>query len=146
MRNGLKYHNNFGYIISLSGALFIDSLPNRDDSSPVFFERRSFAESFFGDMDKVLESDNNPKYLVKKIQEEGADIPKIYIACGESDHLLEFNKDFAAFLEENKVERTFELGPGAHEWDFWDTYIKKAIEWLPTEDKVSGINSGNIGK
>lgn len=146
MRNGLKYHNNFGYIISLSGALFIDNLPERDNNSPVFFERRSYAESCFGNLDEVLESDKNPKYLVKKLKEEGADIPKIYIACGESDHLLEFSKDFAAFLQENNVDLTFELGPGAHEWDFWDTYIKKAIEWLPTEDKVKGINSGNIGK
>lgn len=146
MRNGLKYHNNFGYIIALSAALFMDQVPKRDNSSPIFFEGRDYAESCFGNLEELLESDKNPKYLVKKLQEQGVDIPKIYMACGESDHLLEFSKDFAAFLQENKVELTFELGPGAHEWDFWDTYIKKAIEWLPTEDKVKGINSGNIGK
>ena len=146
MRNGLKYHNNFGYIIALSGALFMDSLPERTNEAPVFFERRDYAESCFGDLDMLLESDKNPKYLVNKIIETKADMPKIYMACGESDHLLGFNKDFAAFLKEKGVDLTFEMGPGAHEWDFWDTYIKRAIEWLPTEDKVQGINSGNIGK
>ena len=39
----------------------------------------------------------------------------------------------------------FEKGPGAHEWDFWDTYIKKVLEWLPLESKAQGMNSGNVG-
>ena len=43
------------------------------------------------------------------------------------------------------ADSTFEVGPGDHEWDFWDTYIKKAIDWLPTEVGELGINSGNIG-
>lgn len=33
---------------------------------------------------------------------------------------------------------------GGHEWDFWDTYLKKAIDWLPLEDGKAGINSGNV--
>lgn len=146
MRNGLKYHETFGCIVSLSGALFIDTLPQRTNDVPVFFERRDYAESIFGDLDEVVESDKNPKYLVKQILAQGGKVPEMYIACGDDDHLLEANKDFVKFLEEQKVEHTFVTGPGAHEWDFWDTYIKKAIEWLPTEKKSMGINSGNIGK
>lgn len=145
MRNGLKYHETFGYIVSLSGALFVDELPQKDNDAPMFFQRRDYIESLFGDLDQVLESDKNPKYLVEKLLEKGAAIPKIYMACGDRDYLLENNKDFANFLKEKGVESIFEIGPGDHEWDFWDTYIKKAIEWLPTENKSQGINSGNIG-
>ena len=47
-------------------------------------------------------------------------------------------------MTEHGVKHTFEVGPGAHEWDFWDTYIKKAIEWLPTEKNALGISSGNV--
>ena len=51
-----------------------------------------------------------------------------------------------AFLRQEHVPVTFEVRPGNHEWDFWDTYIKKAIyEWLPTEKNGMGINSGNVG-
>ena len=32
-----------------------------------------------------------------------------------------------------------------HEWDFWDAYIKKAIEWLQMEKSGLGISSGNVG-
>lgn len=72
-------------------------------------------------------------------------MPKIYMACGDKDSLLKPNKEMAAFLKEQGADVTFEMGPGAHEWDFWDTYIQKAIGWLPTEDSGLGINSGNVG-
>lgn len=41
---------------------------------------------------------------------------------------------------------TYMEGPGSHEWDFWDAYMKKAIyEWLPTEENGLGMNNGNVG-
>lgn len=146
MRNGLKYHDTFGYIVSLSGALFVEEFPKRTNDSPMFFERRDYIENCFGNLDEVVESDKNPRYLIKKLLQEGAEIPKIYMACGLEDHLLGASRDFADFLKKNSVEVTYEEGPGAHEWDFWDAYIKKAIEWLPTENSSKGINSGNIGR
>lgn len=51
----------------------------------------------------------------------------------------------AAFLKAQGVDITFEVGPGGHEWDFWDAYIKKAIDWLPTEGGRLGVSSGNVG-
>ena len=146
MRNGLKYHDTFGYIVSLSGALFIEAFPKYTNDSPMFFERRDYVENCFGNLDEVIESDKNPRYLIRKLLQEGAELPKIYMACGSEDHLVGANRDFAGFLKENSVDVTYEEGPGAHEWDFWDTYIKKAIEWLPTENSIKGINSGNIGR
>ena len=145
MRNGLKYCDTFGYIVALSGALLVEDFPNRTNESPMFMERRDYVESLFGDLDKVIESDKNPKYLVKQILKEGKEMPKIYMACGEDDSLLGVNKDMYAFLKENGADVQFEIGPGAHEWDFWDRYLKKAIDWLPVEVKTYSWNSGNVG-
>ncbi len=145
LRNGLKYNRTFGCIVALSSALIIDGLPARTNDDPMFMERRDFAESLFGDLDKVLESDMNPKVLIKKLAKAGRPIPRIYMACGDKDSLLGVNKDMAAFLRENGAYVTFEIGPGSHEWDFWDTYIQKAIAWLPTEHSGLGVNSGNVG-
>lgn len=144
LRNGLKYHETFGYIVALSSALMIETFPQRDNENPMFIERRDYTEACFGNLDKVAESDKNPKYLVEMLQQERAVLPKIYMACGEEDRLLEYNKDYASFFRKSGLDITFETGPGNHEWDFWDTYIKKGIEWLPTEDTNPGINSGNI--
>ena len=145
LRNGLKYSDTFGCIISLSGALHLEEMASRTKDAPFFLESRSYAEACFGDLAKVLDSDKNPRWLVKELKKAGKELPKIYMACGDQDHLLPVNKDMAAFLKEQGAEVTFEIGPGNHEWDFWDAYIKKAIDWLPTEESGLGMNSGNIG-
>lgn len=144
VRNGLKYHDTFGAIVSLSGALIVEGVKDRTNDTPNPIERLDFAQAIFGDLDTLLDSDRNPKYLVEKLKKENASFPAIYMACGQDDFLLDANKDFADFLQDNGVEVTFEVGPGNHEWDFWDTYIKKAIDWLPLEKGVAGINSGNV--
>lgn len=145
MRNGLKYWENFGCIVALSGALLVEDVAKRTNDDPFFLNRRDYAEACFGDLSKILDSDKNPKYLVRQLKKEGRPIPRIYMACGDADSLLPANQDMAAFLKEQGADVTFEVGPGAHEWDFWDTYIRKAIEWLPTDKASQGMNSGNVG-
>jgi len=84
--------------------------------------------------------------MTGKLLEEKADLPKIYMACGVEDSLLEPNRDFRDWLQASGVDVTYEEGPGAHEWDFWNRYIKKVIDCLPLEeDAGAGVNSGNVG-
>ena len=66
------------------------------------------------------------------------------MACGEDDYLLPHSRNFCKLLLENGYDVTYEEGPGAHEWDFWDTYIKKALDWLPLDGQSEGIHSGNV--
>jgi len=133
IRNGLKYHDTFGAIVALSAAIHMDDFQKRTNEAPVFFERRDYVEELFGNLGEVLNSDKNPKYLVEELLKEKADFPAIYVACGKEDSLLPYNQDFVKFLQDRNVAVTYEEGPGNHEWDFWDTYIKKGIEWLPLE-------------
>lgn len=133
IRNGLKYHETFGYIAGLSSALIIDSLDQRTDDDTNFLASRSYAEGCFGDLSKIAESDKNPKWLAKKLVEEKVEIPNIYLACGEEDFLLEANRDFRDYLQDLGIDFTYEEGPGGHDWDFWNRYIYKVLEWLPLE-------------
>ena len=110
-----------------------------------FLSSKGFAEACFGDLTKLLGSDKDPKALVRSLREAGRPIPQIYMACGTEDGLLAANRDMAAYLKAQGASVTYVEGPGGHEWDFWDTYIKKAIEWLPTEGAGLGLNSGNVG-
>lgn len=145
LRNGLKYHDTFGCIAALSAALITDGIEKRTDDVPFFVDSRSYAEGCFGDLTKVADSDMNPEWLAKKLAKEKADIPGIYMACGEKDPLLGKNRDFRDYLKSLYIDVTFEEGPGAHEWDFWNRYIKKVLDWLPLENNAAGINSGNVG-
>lgn len=145
MRNGLKYSDTFGCIAALSGAFHLEEMASRTQDSGFMLQNKSYAEACFGDLSQLLTSDKNPKRLATQLQKDGKPIPKIYMACGDHDSLLPDNRQMADFLRTCGADVTFEVGPGAHEWDFWDTYIKKAIEWLPTEKNGLGMNSGNVG-
>lgn len=137
MRNGLKYHDTFGVVISFSGVLELfeqwKNLPEGEDCS--------FQEGIFGPFEKAVDSDKNPIWLAKHLEN---DRPKIYICCGTEDRLLTQNRNYRNLLTTLGYDVTYEEGPGDHNWDFWDTYIKKVIEWLPLEEKSQGISSGNV--
>ena len=139
----MKYNDTFGAIASLSGALHV--LQNADKRQP---GPLAFADHFFGDLNEAFESDKNPRVLVKQLLEKGAGktsiFPALYLACGTEDALLEPNREFRDFLRNNGIAVTYEEGPGGHEWDFWDSYIRRVLDWLPLEDGKAGINSGNV--
>lgn len=143
LRNGLKYADTFGCIAALSSACHMEEMAARTQDTGFMLNNKRYAEACFGDLTQLLESDKNPKYLAKHM--DGKPFPKIYMACGDKDSLLESNQEMVAFLKECGADVTFEIGPGAHEWDFWDSYIQKAIHWLPTEKSELGMNSGNVG-
>lgn len=128
IRNGLKYAENFGCVIGLSAALVHDTWKDADNSAPIFTFRRSYYETIFGEYDKV----------------KGRPVPKMYLCCGTEDGLVTANRDFRDFLNENGVDLTYVEGPGKHDWVFWDTYIKKVLDWLPLNRTGAGINSGNV--
>lgn len=140
MRNGLKYHDTFGAIISFSGVFgFLPEDTAKSSKGNMDFER-----ALFGDLEKAVVSDKNPIWLAGQLA--GCEkLPDIYIACGTEDPLLPHSRNFRDLLTENGFQVTYVEGPGGHEWDFWDRYIKKALDWLPLEDISQGINSGNIG-
>ncbi len=144
LRNGLKYHETFGCVAGLSSALLIDQMNERVEE-PFFLNSRSYAERCFGDLSKVVGSDVDPKWLAKQLVEKKADIPRIYMACGVDDGLLGANQDLKNYLESLGIPVTYEEGAGAHEWDFWNRYIKRVLDWLPLENNGAGINSGNVG-
>lgn len=150
--NGLKYHQTFSCIGALSpGYMLGDIIPDYDanehtDLSGMF--DGEFARDLirsFGEASKLKGSDKDYKGLIKRLMSEGTDIPRFFLACGTSDFILDRSRDFHQFLTGEKVEHTYEEGPGGHDWTFWDTYIKKFIDWLPLDETaVPGKHSGNV--
>ena len=142
MRNGLKYYKTFGAIISFSGVLELLKVIPSSVSQRMNME---FEEGLFGDLETAVSSDKNPIWLAKQLAGK-KNLPNIYIACGTEDHLLPHSRNFRDLLVDCGFCVTYEEGPGGHEWDFWDTHIKKVIDWLPLDDASQGINSGNVNK
>ena len=142
--NGLKYHDTFGYVASLSGGFILDKVIQSDNSAPIPTGRRSYYECIFGDLDKLIGSDKDYKALITKLKDKKQAIPKMFMACGVNDFLLQQNRDYRDFLKKNDVDVTYIEAPGAHEWDFWDTHIQDVLDWLPLDAAAEGISSGNV--
>jgi len=143
--NGLKYSQTFGAIAALSSSMMTDRVQQATDDSPTLIGNRKYYESIFGDLNKLKGSGNDPYELVKRCLADSRPIPELYLACGTGDPLaLPDNQKFDAFLTENGVAHTFVTGPGGHDWTFWDTYIAKALDWLPLGANVEGVSSGHV--
>ena len=138
IRNGLKYHETFGYIAGLSSAIHI--LEPGAQHIDVAME-----ESSFGPLEEAARSDKNPRVLIDQLAASGADKPKIYMACGLEDGLLGVNRTYRDLFREKGFDLTYYEGPGGHEWDFWDQEIRKVLDWLPLNDANQGATSGSVG-
>ncbi|MDO5823804.1 alpha/beta hydrolase family protein [Methanobrevibacter sp.] len=125
IRNGLKYSKNFSKIGMVSAALITDDIVNYTDDNNVL-RSSSFYESCFGNLDKVKNSDKDPKYLLENCD----DIPDIFMACGVDDFLYGRNVDFYEFLKSRNIDVEFIQDSGEHTWDFCDKYVKEFIKRL----------------
>lgn len=101
----------------------------------------------FGDISKAALTDKNPRIAFQKMKDSlkrNTAFPKIYMACGRQDPLFTVNEQFRDFLQENDADVTWKEETGEHNWDFWRAQIKEVLNWLPFEEAVSGLNSGNV--
>lgn len=144
LRNGLKYHHTFGAIAALSSADIIQQIATFTDDNPAFFARRGYAQALFGPLEKLPGSDKDLRWLAQRITNP-ADRPRIYLACGSQDGLLPMNKNLRDSLQTLGYDLTWCEAPGAHEWDFWDSQIRRVIDWLSPGQADAGVNSGNVG-
>lgn len=130
LHTALAYPETFGKCFAMSSALIVHGIAHmkEGESNPV--ANYAYYHECFGDLETVLESDNNPETLVKKLKAAGAKLPEIYMACGTEDFLIEPNREFHRFLEEQGVEHVYCESKGIHDMIFWSEYVQKFIEMV----------------
>lgn len=140
----LTYPDTFGRVIGLSSALH---MPDHLDELPQ--ASRVYGESLFGPAKAAQASMNNPRVALQALVERAkkdpsVQLPKIYMAIGTEDFLLESNRAYKAYFEDAGVDLTYVEAPGDHNWDFWDHFIHEAIAWLPLQKGEAAMGSGAI--
>lgn len=128
LRNGLKYSSTFSRIVALSSALVFYDIPSATEDSPVPWRRKSGFERVFGDLTRLKENDLDLEDLFLRCETP----PELFLAVGTEDPLLETNRRFRAFLRSHNARFLYLEEHGAHEWDFWDRSISRALDWLCT--------------
>ena len=141
LRNGMKYAQTFSRIIGLSAAIhFFD--PN--------YESVAGEESAFGSLAEAAQTDKNYHVVLEQLKERVSAgevaAPEFYLACGTQDSLMGVNRSFRADVEAAGFAVSWDEEDRGHDWDFWDSQIKKVIDWLPLGRAEGGMGSGNVTK
>lgn len=128
LRNGLKY-NNFSRIIALSSALIMHRIAGVPADYKDFMADYKYYTRVFGNLKELLGSDKDPEALITGLKRNNQKIPRIYLACGTEDFLINENRQYHDFLVSEDVEHLYVEASGKHNWDFWNEYIEKSIHW-----------------
>lgn len=65
-------------------------------------------------------------HLASQLKPGGA-WPRLAIDCGREDFLFEHNELLHAGLQARGVPHDYQVFPGAHTWEYWDTHIQRAL-------------------
>lgn len=120
----LREPDRFAAAASLSGALDIDAR-RRDPERPL--DPRVW-ETVFGDR-SVTGSDDDLLSLLERA--DPGRLPALYLCCGTEDFLYADNVRFCQVAKARNIPLTVDIGPGGHDWGYWDTKIRDVLAWLP---------------
>ena len=125
LHTAFAFPETFSGCVALSSALRIHHFAagSNDGIMPT-----AMLKNVFGDLDTLETSDKNPEVQVRQLKAAGKPLPKLYLACGTEDGLIEANREFDAFLTAEGVAHTFEEGPGKHNWTFWNQHLPRGLE------------------
>ncbi|CEN27897.1 alpha/beta hydrolase [Lactococcus piscium] len=132
LRLGMLYHKTFSKIISLSGAFIIDNITDIKPDHRDMIADYAYYRRIFGDLKQLKGSDKDPIYCVDQAISSGL-VPEVYQAVGTEDFLLEENHNMRDALATRQICLDYHESSGIHDWQFWNTYLPKAIDWLLTE-------------
>ena len=136
MKIGLLYPDNYAGI----GALSCGNQPyfaQREGPDGEIIANR--ARLAFG-KEKLSGAIGDPKHDLFVIAgdnlNKGKKLPSVYMACGTEDRNMTNAvtvRDYFLSLEGNPYNFEFHTGPGAHDWEFWDIWIKHYLDTLDLE-------------
>lgn len=138
MKWALRKPGAFGAAASLSGAL---GLAQRTVGGPGTLDPRLWDAIF--DSRSIVGTDDDVVALLRARARGGDTIPPLYVCCGTEDALFPENQAFIAAAAEEGVPLEVSLGPGAHEWAYWDARIREVVDWLPLESSALAVSAAN---
>jgi putative tributyrin esterase len=107
-------------------------------SPPLDVPRRPFSlrriqqswslRSIFGPWGSDTRRHNDP-FLIARAS-SAANMPFLYLSCGEDESLLLVNRQFAAVLREQQLACAFHIVPGGHEWKQWNAELPRLFAYL----------------
>lgn len=85
-------------------------------------------------MEYFDENKDDLTVVLKNAVRDNVDLPKLYVCCGTEDFAYPNSVAFRDLAASLGVDLTYAEGPGVHDFDFWDPYIRKILDWLPLKN------------
>lgn len=124
VRLGLTHPDTYGYAAGLSSDLGKISKNVMDNPFTVW------SHAFDG-VPMGKETSTDMGWLAEQAMRNTQTAPKLFLACGTEDFLYEENCQYHQHLNTIGYEHVFNVKPGDHNWDFWDSEIQQVLSWLP---------------
>lgn len=100
-------------------------------SSVADIRSRKFDEilkPIFGESDGILDEDD--LFCLAENTDKNELKPRVYMCVGTDDFLYDDNLKLKEKFELLEYDFTYVESKGAHNWEFWDEYIKYVLEWM----------------
>lgn len=125
----LRNPQRFAAAASLSGGMRI---VGRDDERPSGVPVNTFLKEAYGqNMEYYKPEEEDLFVILENAVKAGVSLPALYQCCGTEDFIYPANVEFRDFARKLGVELCYEEAPGVHNWDFWDPFIRRVLDWLP---------------
>lgn len=73
---------------------------------------------------------DDDRSVLQVMLEEYHTLPPLRFDCGESDQLLEANRELHAALEAAEIPHVYEEFPGGHEWPYWEAHLEETLKFF----------------
>lgn len=130
LHTAFAFPEHFGKVAAMSSALIMHDIAHMKPGENNGVANYDYYYGCFGDLETVESSESNPEVLVKRLKDNGRQIPEIFMSCGTEDFLLEQNRAFHRYLEETDIPHIYLESKGDHNMDFWKEYSAKFIEMM----------------
>jgi putative tributyrin esterase len=135
MRLGLKRPDLYNTVLCMSG---VAPEPKEFQAPDGMFYKMSLSrggpstfENVFGDLARLEGSEEDMYLVARRNVDQGKTLPKFLFGCGGDDFALPGVKHAYEYLKNLGYDAQLEVIPGyGHEWDFWDLYVRKALNEL----------------
>lgn len=125
----LSEPHRFAAAASLSGALdMVSRVGLAERENPDHFAE---LERAFGPAASVRGGPADLSALATRAAGSGVNLPRLLQICGTEDFLYADNLRFRDHASKLDLDLTYEQGPGAHTWSYWDAQIQRVLAWLP---------------
>lgn len=128
MKWALSRPDFFGAVCSMSGSLRVqDRMEGKSANSG------NQCAGMYGDPPEIIVEEQDLFFMLQKLCEEKASLPRIFCCCGKADkpHIYGAYLNFVKHARSLGVPvKSSEKENAAHTWDYWNFMLPETLDWM----------------